>query len=179
MIRLIAVLATVSIAGCATLSDEECRYADWYAIGMGDGREGRLDSRLARHAEACEKHGVRPDAEAWRAGWREGLLGYCSPQSGWHEGVAGTSYNGVCGPPLEEDFMFGYRPGRALYEVRNALEGLDVEIEALEALVVDDETETDARRGLMEDLRNLQREARELEAERALIEAEAAERGLF
>lgn len=179
MIRLIVVLAAASLAGCATLSDEECRYADWYAIGMSDGREGRLDTRLARHAEACEKHGVRPDAEAWRAGWREGILDHCSAPGGWRVGVAGTSYNGVCPPLLEDDFMFGYRPGRALYEVRTRLDEIDARIESLEAQVVDEEIEADERRDLMEELRDLQREARELERERALIEAEAAERKLI
>lgn len=183
MIRLfrgcLSALAIASLAGCATLSEEECHYADWYGIGMTDGREGRPDARLAQHAEACEKHGVRPDADAWRAGWIDGIASYCSPSSGWRHGVAGTSYSGVCPLALEADFMFGYEPGRSLYSLGVELAEIDSRIETLEALVVDEEIEPAERRDLMEELGDLQREARALEREQALIEADAAERGLL
>jgi len=105
------VLAMGLLASCATLSEEECRYADWYSIGMSDGRDGRPDSRLAKHAKACEEHGVRPDAESWRAGWREGITRYCSASSGWREGLSGTSYGGVCPPAQEGEFLSGYELG--------------------------------------------------------------------
>lgn len=182
MIRLFRGCLMVSVmallASCATLTEEECRYADWYRIGVTDGRAGQPDARLAQHAEACEKHGVRPDADAWRGGWSDGIPNYCSSSSGWRQGVAGTSYSGVCPPALEEDFLFGYERGRALHAVGNELDNIDSRITTLETLVVDDEIEEAERRDLMAELRDLQREARALERERALIEAEAIERGL-
>jgi len=171
------VLAMGLLASCATLSEEECRYADWYSIGMSDGRDGRPDSRLAKHAKACEEHGVRPDAESWRAGWRDGITRYCSASSGWREGLSGTSYGGVCPPAQEGEFLSGYELGRALYTLDAELAEIDARIETIEARVIDEEIDADERRELMAEMKDLQRHARELERERALIEADAAERG--
>lgn len=38
-------------AGCATLDKDECRTADWYAIGLEDGARGRAIERLGSNSD--------------------------------------------------------------------------------------------------------------------------------
>ena len=75
------------LAGCATLSDEECRQAaaspqGWTAVGERDGARGRTpDDRLARHRKACESTHVEPDQTRYMAGWNTGIRRYCTAQT--------------------------------------------------------------------------------------------------
>ena len=87
--RLTSTLGMLAIAallgGCASLSEEECRNADWGRLGHQDGAAGYPESRLAEHAEACAKIGIRPMGDIWRAGWDRGVLLYCVPSVGWRD----------------------------------------------------------------------------------------------
>ena len=57
-------LALLLLASCATLSEEECRAADWYQIGVNDGAEGRATDYVESHRRACA--GLGPaGAGAW------------------------------------------------------------------------------------------------------------------
>ena len=47
-----------AIAGCSTMSADECVTADWRTIGYEDGAAGREVSAISRHRKACAKHGV-------------------------------------------------------------------------------------------------------------------------
>ena len=62
-----SVLVLLLVAGCATLDKDECRSADWYAIGLEDGARGRAIERLGDHRRACAKHNVAPNAERYVA----------------------------------------------------------------------------------------------------------------
>ena len=44
------------------------------------------------------------DVNSYRAGRAEGFQGYCRPANALSEGLAGTSYRGVCPPPLDQRF---------------------------------------------------------------------------
>ncbi len=175
----VVLISMIALAGCATLSEEECRYADWHDLGFQDGRQGHPDNRVARHAEACTEYGIRPDADQWRDGWREGITYFCTPDRGWREGVDGNAYNQVCPPDLEPDFLYGYEPGRDLHRNRQSLQEVDQRIVEVEDELDADETmSSERRRELSRELRELQNEARTLERERGVLEAEASGRGL-
>ena len=61
--RLLApLLATlVLLAGCASMSEDQCRRADWLERGQRDGRNGENPYRIDDHRKACGKVGIVPD----------------------------------------------------------------------------------------------------------------------
>ena len=63
-----ALLAALAAGGRATLSEDECRSADWNQIGRRDGLRGSPAARLEEHIGACSKLGIRPDAAQYTAG---------------------------------------------------------------------------------------------------------------
>jgi len=66
-IRALAVLVcTLAVAGCASLSESECRGGDWYAIGIEDGAGGANAARLATHRDACAKYAVEDDLRTYQ-----------------------------------------------------------------------------------------------------------------
>ena len=71
------------LAGCASLDKDECRTADWYAVGLEDGARGRALDRLGDHRRACAEHGVTPHTERYLAGRSEGLRSFCTYERGF------------------------------------------------------------------------------------------------
>ena len=104
------------LAGCATLNEDECITADWYAIGYEDGANGLPDTRIGSHREACAKHGVTPNLRHYQDGHDEGLLTFCTPRNGFNRARNGYQYQGICPPLLEADFLDGYDAGRQIYQ---------------------------------------------------------------
>lgn len=113
--------ALLGLASCATMSADQCLAGDWVGQGFSDGAAGLSMSRLADHAEACAKHGVTPDAAAYRSGWEQGLVRYCTPANGFRAGRTGSGYAGVCPAYLEADFMPAYRDGQIVHDFEQAL----------------------------------------------------------
>lgn len=113
--------AALALGSCATMSAEQCMAGDWSGQGYADGQSGLTMSRLDEHAEACAEHGVTPDAAAYAAGRRQGLVQYCTPYKGFEVGRTGSGYAGVCPSDLEADFMPAYRDGQIVHEVEQAL----------------------------------------------------------
>lgn len=119
--------AAVLLAGCASMSQDECLTADWYAIGYEDGASGQATTRIGSHREACAKHGITPDLRDYQDGHDEGLLSFCTAQSGFNRARAGYQYSGICPPSLEPEFMDGYIAGRQIYTVNSELNTLESE----------------------------------------------------
>lgn len=59
------------LAGCAGMSEAECRNASWYDVGWRDARF-KLQSQDLLYARQCERHGVKMDAAGYEKGYREG-----------------------------------------------------------------------------------------------------------
>lgn len=129
---LVVICATI-LAGCATLSEEECQTADWYAIGYEDGANGQPDTRIGAHREACAKHGITPDLRDYQDGHDEGLLTFCTPRNGFNRARSGYQYNGICPPSLEPEFLDGYEAGRQIYQVSSEVSRLESEQRSNEA----------------------------------------------
>lgn len=151
--------AAVGLASCATMSEEQCLAGDWAGQGYSDGASGLSLSRLDEHAEACAKHGVTPDAAAYRAGRDQGLPRYCTPANGFRAGRTGSGYGGVCPAYLEADFLPAYRDGQivhaaeqALTDARGRVDSLGRELEDLDEKITGKQAElraeglTDAQR---------------------------------
>ena len=112
-LRLLPLLLLLS--GCATLNESECRSADWRTIGMEDGGKGLPLTTVGRHRKACAEFGVKPDAEAYRLGYADGVVSFCTPRNGFIQGKAGRTHYDVCPASLRDEFLAGYEDGRELY----------------------------------------------------------------
>ncbi|NJM11757.1 MAG: DUF2799 domain-containing protein [Synechococcaceae cyanobacterium SM1_2_3] len=125
----LGLIGILAMGGCATLSKDECLMSDWYELGVQDGSAGHSPERLAEHRQACAEYRIRPDRQAYRAGWEEGIRAYCTPQRGFSEGRNGAGYAGVCPPPLERDFLRQYQIGRELHQQELRIQELERERE--------------------------------------------------
>jgi hypothetical protein len=70
-ILLIVVAATLTCAGCAGMSAEQCRDANWYDLGFRDAIFG-IQRQDDVYAGQCAPHAVSPDVARYAQGWREG-----------------------------------------------------------------------------------------------------------
>jgi hypothetical protein len=121
-----ATLTTLALAlalqGCASLTPEQCMRADWRQIGLADGVGGYGATRANDHAEACAKHGVQPDLNAYLSGRAEGLLSYCQPASGFSLGRMGAPANAAeCAVHLRPAFTEQYRRGSEIHAIESEL----------------------------------------------------------
>jgi hypothetical protein len=117
LIVLLALLAT----GCASMGEDECRVADWRAIGYEDGASGRSASHIGERRKACAEYGVAPSFAAYQQGREEGLRKYCTPASGYRLGRNGRSIAAVCPSELQDDFRDAYKSGREIYQAAAAV----------------------------------------------------------
>ena len=124
----ILVMTMSVLAGCASMSGDECATSDWHAIGFEDGSRGYNANRLGNHRKACAKHGVTPDFQAYHTGHDQGLGHYCQPSRGFTLGSNGGSYNGVCSSHREGEFVDAYNSGYHLYNLRSRVNSANSQI---------------------------------------------------
>lgn len=171
--KLLCILAVLLLAGCATLSPEECKQADWYQIGMTDAQQGYAKVRMDEHRKACAKVQITPDLARYQRGHEKGQKTYCTTQNGFAEGAKGASYQGACEGYLAEDFLRGYHDGQELYQARSRLEQINRDIDRYNDEIwqlqrqidekqrqMADEPNTDRRRDLYSQLQDVQRDLR-------------------
>jgi hypothetical protein len=77
------------LTGCESMSESECKVADWGRVGLNDGARGEPERKLADYTEDCGKTGVVPNAQAYRQGWDVGIKRFCTAANGWQEGLLG------------------------------------------------------------------------------------------
>src|SRR5688500_2665070 len=159
-------IATVCIAfaGCASLDRDECRNADWYAIGLEDGARGRPVERLGDHRRACAEHGVAPQTDRYLAGRNEGLKSFCTYQQGYTQGRGGHAYAGACPRELAGGFVAGYERGRELHQLERRHGEVQKEISRIKAALKDGIPNPRTRAIEVERLEAFTREAEQLEA---------------
>lgn len=105
------------LTGCSTLSENECRSANWHRLGAKDGQQGELASLLDEHKESCARYGIRPDENQYLAGREAGLRQYCQIGNAFRTGLNGEEYKGVCPLYVDADFR---RYNSAALEVHNS-----------------------------------------------------------
>lgn len=111
----------LNLAGCASMSKDECRVVDWRTVGYEDGAAGRASDTIGRYRKACASVGVAPDLDAYRAGRAEGLREYCRPENGFRVGANGAAYGGFCPADLAAAFTQAYDSGLELHARRYRL----------------------------------------------------------
>jgi hypothetical protein len=103
----------VLLAGCASMSKDECLNADWQLIGYEDGASGSAAVRIGEHRKACASHGVVPDKASYDLGYEEGIMTYCSYDRGFLSGQHGERGYEIC--PETSDYPEGYGNGLISY----------------------------------------------------------------
>lgn len=69
--RAAATISVTLLAGCAGMSESECRAANWYDLGWRDARF-KLQSQDSLYALQCERYGIKMDSVGYEKGYREG-----------------------------------------------------------------------------------------------------------
>ncbi len=116
LVGLLALLAMLGLAGCATMSAERCHDAKWEELGRADGRRGEQPQKLEQRREACASHGVEPKVEDWRRGYEQGVGEFCTPAGGYNAGRANTGDESLCaGRPGEPEFLAAYKQGGQVF----------------------------------------------------------------
>lgn len=118
----VSLMSLVLLAGCATLSREQCRSGDWYGIGTADGQAGEPLGRLDRHVRACAEYGIPVDEQRYRAGYDQGLRAYCHIHNACAAGLRGHRYQRVCPPEIDGAFERCNRAALAVYRLRRELD---------------------------------------------------------
>lgn len=175
MNRVLVTLLVALCAGCASLSESECRSGDWGGLGYRDGAAGFQRTILDSHDKACAKAGVKPDANAWYAGYERGNAAYCTPQRGLDEGINGVSYRDLCPSHLEPAFLERYNAGRQVFQARQTLAAIDHDIANLDRELMRSDLKPERRHALI-DRRNYHRMMR-LQAQQQVMSMEAWVRG--
>jgi hypothetical protein len=127
------VAAAAALAGCNSMSAQECLATDWRTVGYEDGVNGYAGDRIGRYRNACSEHGVTPDLNKYQAGRDEGLREFCKPANGFRIGAHGNGYGGVCPADLDESFVDAYQSGRQLYVLRSRVGSTQGEIHSMRA----------------------------------------------
>ncbi|GAW41241.1 hypothetical protein SH203_01645 [Brevundimonas sp. SH203] len=133
------------LAGCATMSKDQCLAGDWGEKGYADGAAGYPMSRLDDHAKACAKYQVAPNPTAYGSAREDGLRSYCTFERGWAEGRSGNTYHGVCRPEEERAFMPAYQDGLRLHAVEAAFETAESALNSAEARIANREDKLEAK----------------------------------
>jgi hypothetical protein len=116
MFRVPLWLTVLALTGCATLTPEQCRYADWRQIGFADGAGGYNAGRINDHAKACAEVGVRPNLDDYVDGREQGLRNYCQAENGFAIGRRGVIANVAdCPENMKFAFMEQYRHGQQVH----------------------------------------------------------------
>lgn len=172
------ILIPMLMAGCSSLSKQECRNADWRIIGLEDGSAGRPLQTVGAHRKACARVDVVPDMTAYEEGHNQGRRNYCTIDNGFHLGDSGARYNGICHGLAEARFLEAYDAGKFRYEIRSEFnrlkktvssnyERLDVieeEILQLEQAIVSDGSTGESRRRDLAAIKQLETERSDIHA---------------
>ncbi|MDA0281546.1 MAG: DUF2799 domain-containing protein [Proteobacteria bacterium] len=182
--RIVALsLIVIMLSGCAVMSEEECVYSDWTAVGYEDGADGRSSDRFGDYRRTCADQNITPDFQAWQAGREQGLIEFCQPLRGFQVGESGGYYDGVCNGNLEPGFLDAFRLGAELYSLRSdlnvvasrvvanteAIQRIDSDVAGIESIIILDETTPAQRAQLLADMRELSEVKGELVLEAELL----------
>lgn len=121
MLRTAIAIFVLVLSACGStpsVTENQCRAGDWQTIGYRDGAAGMSSTRLLAHQEACGVIHIVPNRSGYLAGWNNGLVEYCTAESGFHLGQRGGNFNTICNSLYPEPFSSAYKDGRTLYVAR-------------------------------------------------------------
>jgi hypothetical protein len=69
-------LAAALLAGCAAMTESECRTTNWQALGELDGGAYGMRPRIDLLTQQCRAYNVTPAEAEYMAGWAYGYAEY-------------------------------------------------------------------------------------------------------
>ena len=166
---LIVVTVCLWLTGCATMTPNECKSANWGEVGLRDGLEGKALSVLNDRVKDCAEANVPVDTPRYLQGRDQGLLQYCRIENAVPLGLNGKSYDGVCPSAMDGEFRRRFKVGRDVHLARNDLRNLEgrrsTAEERLRSAANDDDRRRarDALRDLDSDMRRARDRVRDAE----------------
>lgn len=106
-------ISALCLTACSTMSKKDCETANWAALGKRDGVEGKTLDAYNRRETQCQEHGLLTEREKYISGYAEGLKIFCTYEGGQKFGYSGDRYDGQCRRHSEEEFLKGYKLGKA------------------------------------------------------------------
>jgi len=79
--RFAALLALLLTVGCTTMSESECRSADWYQKGYSDADPYGQQPQFYRYEHQCKAWVQVPQSDYMR-GWQEGYWEFAKKMTG-------------------------------------------------------------------------------------------------
>jgi len=126
----------VFLGACASLTPEQCQTGNWQSIGYNDGINGRQESYISRHFDACDKVAIVPDTAAWLSGRLQGLPLYCTPQNAYSVGRSGRDLSPVC-PAAQQNALFqSWDWGQEYYLIGQQISDLESEEREIERRIL-------------------------------------------
>lgn len=143
--RALALIGLLALGGCATLTADQCKVADWRALGVEDGALGHGEHRFLEYAKDCAKAGVIPNRTAWEAGRAVGLNQFCTPEGAYSAGVDGRPFRGRCASETE-DQIAALAKGRVYRAITGEIADIRYQIADLNREIRDIYDESNRRR---------------------------------
>lgn len=122
-----AAALALTLTGCATMSASECATANWQDLGHKDGQHGYPLSHMDERRQDCAKNGVSLNSDQYQAGYKAGILEYCTPSNGQTVGLQGQVYLNSCPANLEPEFLSHYEAGKRVYRAKLHINELNQE----------------------------------------------------
>lgn len=174
--RSVSFAAVLLLAGCATLSESQCKTASWRDLGARDAYDGQERGFIDAHRSACAGYGIAPDATAYALGFEEGLRRLCTARRGYSFAVEGKLYRHTCPAEIEANFQSGFRLGSDLRLEANRVNALQNDIRNSEELFRRSQDNNERVR-LRRQIQTLEEQSREAQRRWHRLEDEAARLG--
>ena len=145
------------LSGCATLTTEQCKVANWPEIGEKDGRNG-YSNRIEKHQKACAKINIIPDRKLYDQGYQKGLKSYCKPDIIFDRALEGNGGYRVCPSELHSTLKPYHDVANTYYQANVEKEKADKELDKYQDYLLDDKLSTEKRNEYIKIIRRLKQQ---------------------
>lgn len=153
-----SILCTIFLlSGCATLSTEQCKIADWPEIGERDGRNGYAN-RIEKHQKACAKINVIPDRKLYTQGYKKGLNAYCQPDVIFERALQGNGSYTVCPSELHSTLRPYRDVANNYYHAKTEKEKVNKELDRYQDYLLDEKLSTEKRNEYIQKIKRMKQD---------------------
>lgn len=146
--RMVLVLGFLTLlSACSTYSKKQCESMNWKAEGYKSALRGETAQEGYDYfVGTCGKdHGIKPTAEEFKLGYKDGLAAFCTPEAMLQFAQRGGVYRNICPAVAQEELTKNYQSGRLKF-LENKVSELESEVSRLKGKLSDAENTIDALR---------------------------------
>ena len=171
--RLFILSCIALLNGCTTLSQDECKVANWQSLGYEHGVNGGDYADGITKIATCNDYNITPNIAQFKSSYESGLAVYCQPENGFTLAMRGVSYNGVCN---SRAFRKAWEEGNDRYQIQqrrieidNRITELKQQLSELNQQLNSNNITQTQRKELNTQQRQLERELKDLRREKSLL----------